>query len=353
MGTKKTTYLIGVFGGLMFFAGGVLIASGWDMVLNERGWTQVISGAVISSSGGIIVALSYISFLLQEIQKGLFSHSSFKEQKNENLGSSDTALKTILTKEHSHREKTNQENSFNNDTSSQKTNSFLKKILEVPKVQENFKEERTSPVIPKKRIVWGKDSLSISSFGSEIFNQSTHAVNNDDDDVLTLSLQKTITEAADSLKTHQESTVLYASSSEPTVSKKNPSKSFKSKFKKEVELDVSQNLIRERLPHISQIIEPKEVKEEEEETEDFFHQEAKMLSADVSEDGVQEDVLNIVNDAVVSQNPSEKSIIGHYTVGATAYTIYEDGSIEAEVNQNKYNFSSFEEFKAFLNKKKK
>jgi hypothetical protein len=42
---------------VMVTAGGAAILSGWDVVINERGWSKVIGGSVMLSTGLLIVAL--------------------------------------------------------------------------------------------------------------------------------------------------------------------------------------------------------------------------------------------------------------------------------------------------------
>jgi hypothetical protein len=65
---------------VMVVAGAYAMVNGAGMILNERGWSQLISGSVVLTGGFIVAALSAI---LAEMQKGN-AHSAFTAQEHPN-----------------------------------------------------------------------------------------------------------------------------------------------------------------------------------------------------------------------------------------------------------------------------
>jgi hypothetical protein len=53
--------------------------------------------------------------------------------------------------------------------------------------------------------------------------------------------------------------------------------------------------------------------------------------------------------APMEQNPAEPTtLVGRYTAGGANYSIFSDGSIEAETDQGAFHFASMNEFKAYV-----
>ena len=53
---------------LLVLAGASAIVNGAGMILNERGWSQVIAGSIIMTGGFVVLALTSV---LREIQQGM------------------------------------------------------------------------------------------------------------------------------------------------------------------------------------------------------------------------------------------------------------------------------------------
>jgi hypothetical protein len=66
-------YLIAL---VMIGAGAAAIAYGWGIVLNERGWSMVISGSVVLSGGCVLLGIAVIAWRVRKVQREL---AAFRE----------------------------------------------------------------------------------------------------------------------------------------------------------------------------------------------------------------------------------------------------------------------------------
>jgi hypothetical protein len=65
--------------GLMALAGAFSVVTGWDIVLNERGWTQVISGTVLLAGGFVLFGIAVVARELQRLRSELVAAVAIPE----------------------------------------------------------------------------------------------------------------------------------------------------------------------------------------------------------------------------------------------------------------------------------
>jgi hypothetical protein len=71
--------LLFVLAGLMVLSGGAAVLHGWDVVLNERGWTQVIAGATLLTGGLLMIGIAVSARELHRLRRELVAAVAIPE----------------------------------------------------------------------------------------------------------------------------------------------------------------------------------------------------------------------------------------------------------------------------------